>query len=259
MLLNCGRKCCGQIGRWAAEKVRFVRAGRWFVTRLVHFWEPPALCSGVSLRRTAHGVPGGRELWGGLREHFRPLCRCKSTPWKMFLHSHTEYIVGFLRIQTVADREAWLPLLPNGPRASVWSPSPLSRREGNAGWRVPTHACPSAPLAHWGCAWILQPFPSPLLYLAQPCWKSAGWGFQAAGGPRGALSGLGTRLWELSLPQVHPPPPPIPPRAGPRPRFAGPSRVPGRLLRQVCAGARETLPRSLLAAPPAVPSLGELD
>lgn len=77
------------------------------------------------------------------------------------------------------------------------------------------------------------------------------------GGSGGALLGLGTRLWELSLPQVHPPPPPIPPRAGPHPRFAGPSRVRGRLLRQVCAGAGETLPRSVLAAPPAVPSLGE--
>ena len=67
------------------------------MTRLVPFWEPPALCSGVSLRRTAYGVPGGRELWGGLGEHFRPLRRCKSTPWKMFLHSHTEYIVWVLK------------------------------------------------------------------------------------------------------------------------------------------------------------------
>lgn len=74
---------------------RFVRGDGWFVTQLVHFWEPPALCSRVSSRRVLPVAPGLREGLGAW-EHLRPVpVSGQIPPWEMFLHFHMSTLFGF--------------------------------------------------------------------------------------------------------------------------------------------------------------------
>lgn len=45
---------------------RFVSWGQWFVTQLVHFWEPPVLCSRVSWKQTTPVAPRSGSEFGGV-------------------------------------------------------------------------------------------------------------------------------------------------------------------------------------------------
>lgn len=251
MLLNCRRKCCGQIERWAAEMDRFVRGDGWFVTQLVHFWEPLALCSRVSSRRAFPVAPGRREGVGGWL-HLRPVSASGQihTMGNVFAFPH-EYVVWVLKDPDFRGN------------LTVFAPERAARNLsealvlGAAGKDILGGGCwedahspisfrASGPPA-W--AWGLQHFQHRCRAWRSPPGSGHGWGFQAAGGRQEALLGSeqGLKSFPCLSSSSHSTPTHVSPA---QPGVLGKPVRCARAATSRSARARDSSSRRVLAVPP---------